>query len=133
MEPTRPTLSGDGGEIARGFYYPSPGVLSEIRKGGEEDLAERLEQEARGEHSAAHRGAYRAYRSEVERALAEGRRHGLAGAGLLDYFYLVHRLASRSGLGARPAATRPASPRPSSAPPSTSPPSSASRESSTTT
>ena len=101
VEPTRPTLSGDGGEIARGFYYPSPGVLSEIRNGGEEDLAERLEQEARQEHSAAHRGAYRAYRSEVERALDEGRRHGLAGAGLLDYFYLVHRLASRSGLGAR--------------------------------
>ena len=100
-EPARPTLSGDGGEIARGVYYPSPGVLSEIKKGGEEGLAERLEREARGEHSAAHRDAYRAYRAEVERALDEGRRHGLAGAGLLDYFYLVHRLADRSGLGAR--------------------------------
>ena len=37
----------------------------------------------------------------MEAALAEGRRHGLAGAELLDYFYLVHRLADRSGLGAR--------------------------------
>jgi hypothetical protein len=101
VEPARPTLSGHGGEIARGFYYPSPGILSEIQKGGEEGLAERLEGTARGEHAAAHRGAYHAYREELERALAEGRRHGLAGAALLDYFYLVHRLARRSGLGTR--------------------------------
>ena len=55
--PTRPTLSGDGGEIARGFYYPSPGVLSEIRNGGEEDLAERLEQ--RGAPRALRRPSWR--------------------------------------------------------------------------
>ncbi|HXE98758.1 MAG TPA: hypothetical protein VN458_00260 [Solirubrobacterales bacterium] len=101
VEPTRPTLSGHGGEIAHGFYYPSPGKLSEVREGGEEGLGDRLEQAARQKHSAAHRGAYRAYREEVERALAEGRRHGLAGPALLDYFYLVQRLAYRSGLGAR--------------------------------
>ncbi len=101
VEPTRPTISGHGGEIAHGFYYPSPKKLSEVRKGGEEGLVDRLEQAARQKHAAAHRGAYRAYRSEVESALDQGRRHGLAGADLLDYFYLVHRLAYRSGLGAR--------------------------------
>jgi hypothetical protein len=101
VEPTRPTISGHGGEIAHGFYYPSQKKLSEVRKGGEAGLIDRLEQAARQKHAAAHRGAYRAYRSEVEAALDQGRRHGLAGADLLDYFYLVHRLAYRSGLGAR--------------------------------
>ncbi len=99
-EPARPTLSGHGGEIAHGFYYPSPEALRDPqgRRGGP-----RRAPRAGGapKHAAAHRAAYRAYREEVERALAEGRRHGLAGAGLLDYFYLVHRLAYRSGLGAR--------------------------------
>jgi hypothetical protein len=101
VEPTRPTISGHGGEIAHGFYYPSPKKLSEVRKGGEAGLVDRLEQAARQKHAAAHRGAYRTYRSEVESALDQGRRHGLAGADLLDYFYLVHRLVYRSGLGAR--------------------------------
>ena len=64
-------------------------------------LVDRLEEAARQKHGAAHRDAYRAYREEVEHALADGRRHGLVGADLLDYFYLVHRLAYRSGLGAR--------------------------------
>ncbi len=101
LEPTQPTISGHGGEIAHGFYYPSPKKLAEVRDGGEEGVADRLEQAARQKHSAAHKRAYRAYREEIERALAEGRRHGLAGPALLDYFYLVHRLAYRSGLGAR--------------------------------
>ena len=101
VEPTRPTISGHGGEIAHGFYYPSQKKLSEISKGGEEALVDRLEEAARQKHGAAHRDAYRAYREEVEHALADGRRHGLVGADLLDYFYLVHRLAYRSGLGAR--------------------------------
>jgi hypothetical protein len=101
VEPTHPTISGHGGEIAHGFYYPSQKKLSEVRKGGEAGLVDRLEQAARQKHAAAHRGAYRAYRLEVERALDQGRPHGLAGADLLDYFYLVQRLAYRSGLGAR--------------------------------
>src|SRR5919197_5585963 len=97
----RPTMSGQGGEIAHGFYYPSPKKLAEVRDGGEAGLADRLEQAARQKHSAAHRDAYRAYRHEVERALDAGRQRGLAGPSLLDYFYLLHRLAYRSGLGAR--------------------------------
>ncbi len=101
VEPTRPTISGHGGEIAHGFYYPSQKKLSEVRKGDEAAVVDRLEEAARQKHAAAHRAAYRAYREEVEHALDEGRRHGLVGADLLDYFYLVHRLAYRSGLGAR--------------------------------
>jgi hypothetical protein len=103
LEPAQPTMSGHGGEIAHGFYYPSPKKLAEVSEHGDAGAAERLEQAARQKHGAARRSAYRAYREEVERALAEGRRHGLVGPGLLDYFYLVHRLAYRSGLGARSA------------------------------
>jgi hypothetical protein len=101
LEPVQPTISGHGGEIAHGFYYATPKKLAEIRDGGEDGVVERLEQAARQKHSAARRKAYAAYREEIGRALAEGRRHGLAGPSLLDYFYLVHRLAYRSGLGAR--------------------------------
>ncbi|HYX78913.1 MAG TPA: hypothetical protein VE727_06095 [Solirubrobacterales bacterium] len=101
IEPMRPTMSGQGGEIAHGFYYPSPKKLAEVRDGGEAGLADRLEQAARQKHSAAHRDAYRAYRREVELALDAGRQRGLAGPSLLDYFYLLHRLPYRSGLGAR--------------------------------
>ena len=100
VEPTRPTLSGDGGEIARGFYYPSPGCSPRSKRAARRASPSGSSRRV-AEHAAAHRDAYRAYRAEVERALDEGRRHGLAGAGLLDYFYLVHRLAYRSGLGAR--------------------------------
>jgi hypothetical protein len=101
IEPIHPTISGHGGEIAHGFYYPSPKKLSEVRKGDESRLVDRLEQAARQKHAAAHPDAYKAYRAVVEAALADGRRHGLVGPALLDYFYLVHRLAYRSGLGAR--------------------------------
>jgi hypothetical protein len=101
VEPIRPTMSGHGGEIAHGFYYPSPKKLAEVHDGGEAGLADRLEQAARQKHSAARRDAYRAYRHEVELALDAGRSRGLAGPSLLDYFYLLHRLAYRSGLGAR--------------------------------
>src|SRR5439155_1223398 len=69
VEPTRPTISGHGGEIAHGFYYPSQKKLSEVREGGEAGLVDRLEEAARQEHAAAHRDAYRAYREEAERAL----------------------------------------------------------------
>ena len=51
VEPTRPTISGHGGEIAHGFYYPSPKKLSEVRKGGEEGLVDRLEEAARQKHA----------------------------------------------------------------------------------
>ncbi len=101
LEPVQPTISGHGGEIAHGFYYADSKKLAEIRDDGEDGVVERLEQAARQKHAAARRKAYRAHREEIERALAEGRRHGLAGPALLDYFYLVHRLAYRSGLGAR--------------------------------
>ena len=101
VERLHPTISGHGGEIAHGFYYPSPKKLAEVREGGEAGLVDRLEEAARQKHAAAHSGAYRAYREAVEQVLAEGRRHALAGPVLLDYFYLVHRLAYRSGLGAR--------------------------------
>ena len=99
--PIHPTISGHGGEIAHGFYYPSERKLAEVTQGGDGALVDRLEQAARQKHAAATDGAYRAYRAEVERALDEGRGHGLWGPELLDYFYLVHRLAYRSGLGAR--------------------------------
>jgi hypothetical protein len=101
LEPIHPTISGHGGEIAHGFYYPSERKLAEVTEGGDAALVDRLDQAARQKHAAATDGAYRAYRAEVERALDEGRGHGLWGPELLDYFYLVHRLAYRSGLGAR--------------------------------
>ncbi len=133
VEPTRPTLSGDGGEIARGFNYPSPGVLSEIRNGGEEDLPERLER----------RRAKSTPPPIVVPTAPTARRSSApstrVAATALPAPACSTTSTSSTGSPAAPAsapaagATRPASPRPSSAPPSTSPPSSASRESSTTT
>ena len=131
VEPTRPTLSGHGGEIAHGFYYALPEELSEVRKGGGTALVDRLEKAARQKHAAAHRAAYSAYRDEVERALDEGRRHGLVGPTCSTTS--TSSTASPTAPASAPAAaaTRPAPPRPSSAPPSTSRPSSAWTEGST--
>src|SRR5204863_8932989 len=77
--PIHPTISGHGGEIAHGFYYPSPKKLAEVRDGGDSALVDRLEQAARQKHAAAHPDAYKTYRAALEEALAEGRRHALAG------------------------------------------------------
>jgi hypothetical protein len=101
VEPIHPSISGHGGEIAHGFYYPSAKKLAEVQKAGESRIGDRLVDAARQKHAAAHSEAYSAYRAVVEEVLAEGRRHALVGPELLDYFYLVHRLAYRSGLGAR--------------------------------
>ena len=100
-KPRRPTMSGHGGEIAHGFYYTSARKLREIRDGGDAGLVDRMDRAARRKAPAARKEAYARHREEIELILDAGRAHGLAGPVLLDWFYLVHRLAYRSGLGAR--------------------------------
>jgi hypothetical protein len=97
----RPTLSGHGGEIAHGFYYPNARKLRGLERRGERALRNRLEKAGKRNAAAATQRAYAAYRAELERLLDEGRALGLEGPTLLDYFYLTQRLAHRSGLGSR--------------------------------
>lgn len=97
----RPTLSGHGGEIAHGFYYPDARKLRGIERRGDRGLLARLERAGKRNAAAATNSAYSAYRQELERLLDAGRELGLEGPSLLDYFYLTQRLAHRSGLGSR--------------------------------
>jgi hypothetical protein len=97
----RPTLSGHGGELGHGFYYPRKDKLRRLRRGRDRALIEQLERNARRRHSAAVEEGYARYLEECERTLAAGRAHGLRGPVLLDWFYMAQRLPYRSGLGAR--------------------------------
>jgi hypothetical protein len=97
------SMSGHGGEIGHGFYYPTPRVLRRLRWSGRRGLARRLTTAARRRHDAATAQAYELYLEECVRTLDAGRDHGLRGPTLLDFFYLAQRLPYRSGLGARSA------------------------------
>jgi hypothetical protein len=76
-------------------------MLEQLRAAGEKGLLERLERAGRQKHNAAVKDAYTAYTHEIEKALDDARSLGLEGPDLLDHFYLMHRLAYRSVLGAR--------------------------------
>jgi hypothetical protein len=97
----RPTMSGHGGEIGHGFYYTSAAALQKLRKAGDEGLLERMQKAAMRKAPAAKDEAYEMHREEILRILNAGRAYGIEGPALLDWFYLAHRLAYRSGLGAR--------------------------------
>jgi hypothetical protein len=95
-----PALSGDGGEVGHGLYYPTRAQRRSLRGKGMTRMVRRLVVLAR-KGGAARPEAYRAYRAEVERTLAEGQSFGVSGPRLLDYFLLAERLPNRSGLGER--------------------------------
>jgi hypothetical protein len=98
-----PTVSGHGGELGHGFYYANAAKLRRLQRGGERALLAQLDRNARRKHSAARPEAYRDYLEDCERVLELGRRWGLRGPALLDFFYMAERLPHRSGLGARTA------------------------------
>jgi len=98
-----PAVSGHGGELGHGFYYASAAKLRRLQRGGERALLAQLDRNARRKHSAARPEAYADYLEDCERALEQGRRWGLRGPALLDFFYMAERLPHRSGLGARTA------------------------------
>jgi hypothetical protein len=95
-----PAISGHGGELGYGFYYQSRTQLRNLRGKGMTRMVRRLMLLAR-RGGAARPDAYRAYRGEVERTLAEGQSLGLSGPRLLDYFCLAERLPNHSALGER--------------------------------
>jgi hypothetical protein len=92
-------VAGHGGEIAHGFYYTTPRALAKLGA-GEEAVADRLAQAARRRHRAATGSAYERGREAAAATLAEGRRLGVEGPALLDWFYLAERFSHRSGLAA---------------------------------
>jgi hypothetical protein len=94
------SISGHGGEIAHGFYYPSERKLAEARSGGEAGLLARLMTSVRRGHDAAGADAYAAAEAEFRRQLDRGRAAGVEGPALLDWFYLMDRFPHRSGLAA---------------------------------
>lgn len=96
-----PHLSGHGGELGHGFYYHNKKQLRRLERGGEGRMMERLEAAARRRHSAATPAGYAAYLEECRETLDSGKRAGLGGPVLLDWFYLAQRLAYRSGIGSR--------------------------------
>lgn len=101
--PRSALVSGAGGETGHGFYYSSGGAERQthvsIEKRGVAGPLERLERSARKGHEVAGDAAYGVMRMQSEAVLARGRRLGLEGAPLLDYFYLVDRFANWAGLG----------------------------------
>jgi len=97
-----PTLSGHGGELGHGFYYGTKAKLRKLNR-GDDALMEQLERTARRKHSAAAEEGYASYLAQCADTLDQGRRFGLSGPALLDWFYLAQRLPYRSGLGARSA------------------------------
>ena len=133
VEPTRPTLSGHGGEIAHGFYYPSPEEALRDPKGrrGGPGRPPR----AGGAPKARRRPPRRLPRLPLGgRGAPSTRGAATASPAPTCSTTSTSSTGSPTAPGSAPAAgaTPPAPPRPSSAPPSTSPPSSASTESSTT-
>jgi hypothetical protein len=96
-----PTLSGHGGELGHGFYYPNPQRLRTLRRARSSGSIEQLERSARRSHSAAASQGYEEYLATCEDVLGEARDAGLRGPELLDYFYAAERLPHRSGLAAR--------------------------------
>jgi hypothetical protein len=98
--PDRATMAGWGGEIAHAHYYQDSRQLWKIRFGGDRAVLRRLEESSRKRHEAAHPEAYEAARAGFEERVREGREHGLRGADLLDWFYLVERFVNRFEVGA---------------------------------
>lgn len=96
-----PIVSGHGGELGHGFYYGGGRKLERAEGMNTERLVRKLERAARRKRDAAREEGYEAFRDEATRSLEAGRDLGLAGASLLDWYYLNQRLAYRSGLGAR--------------------------------
>jgi hypothetical protein len=94
--PNTATFSGHGGEIAHGFFYKNAAELRGARrKRGRSDRVMRFFAK---DHEAATADAYAEARAAVESTFARGQEHGLRGAVLLDWFYLVDRFAHRSGI-----------------------------------
>lgn len=94
-----PTIAGYGGGIAHGapFYSRQP-LLDRIREQGEQGPLRRLMKFCRRKHEAARDEVYEIARSDMKQTLAAGRRHGIEGPALLDYFLLVDRFAFKTGL-----------------------------------
>ena len=95
--PVGATLSGHGGEIAHGFFYKDKAQLRKLSR-RRSRLPARVMRFFRKDHEAALPEAYEEAERHVEATLDEGRRLGLDGPVLLDWFYLVDRFAHRSGL-----------------------------------
>jgi hypothetical protein len=96
--PESATLSGHGGDVAHGYFYKSRGDLRRLRLGGRRAITDRVMRLFARDHGAARADAYAEARAEVERILAEGRRHGVKGPLVLEWFYLVDRFANRQGV-----------------------------------
>ncbi len=94
-----PTIAGYGGGIAHGapFYSRQP-LLDRIREQGDTGPLRRLMKFCRRKHEAARDEVYEIARSDMKETLAAGRRHGIEGPSLLDYFLLVDRFAFKTGL-----------------------------------
>lgn len=94
-----PTIAGYGGGIAHGApFYSRHAVLDRIRKQGDEGPLRRLMKFCRRQHEAARDEVYEIAESDMSETLAAGRRHGIEGAALLDYFLLVDRFAFKTAL-----------------------------------
>ena len=96
--PETATLSGHGGDVAHGYFYKSKADLRRLRWRGRSAISDRVMRLFAKDHGAARADSYEEARAEVERILEEGRRHGVKGPLLLEWFYLVDRFANRQGV-----------------------------------
>ena len=101
----RATLTGAGGEIARGSFYRGP-VYDQVDAWGPDGPCRRLSGLYR-----VHGGVQEASHEEVDRWIAvtleEGARRGLTGHSLLDWFYLAERLRRWANGSARAVSVSP--------------------------
>ena len=96
--PESATLSGHGGDVARGFFYRTRKDLLKLRLGRRKGIEERVMRLFAQDHGAAAAGSYEEARAEVEEALGEGRRLGVKGPSVLEWYYLTDRFATRTGV-----------------------------------
>ena len=100
------TITGAGGELAHGHYYPEPGSpadrawLAKMAKPRWvlKFVAKQLERKA-SVHGGAHDDAKNLVRALIRSYIGEGATLGVTGLNLLDFFYLVERLRRWNGDG----------------------------------
>ncbi|MDQ3729491.1 MAG: hypothetical protein M3355_07875 [Actinomycetota bacterium] len=96
--PQRATLSGHGGAIAKGFYYPNRRELWRVRLSGNEERIKRVSKLFPKVRGLARGPCADAAREAAQATLDAADDAGLSGPERLEWFYLCDRFAHRQGL-----------------------------------
>lgn len=104
LGPAGLSFSGAGGEISRGSFYRT--ILGRIERDPVDGPFRRLDRLYRF-HGGVRPEVHQAVSEEIGRTLDRGRRIGLLGADLLDWFYLAERIRRWANTNAKPGTVTP--------------------------